>query len=88
MLIAYFYSKPLQGKQFRIFRNLILNLDDTQTENYVKAENMTKKKPIDTCTHTTMKSGTKCESQECVEHKNMRTYKDVLCSGTRKARLK
>ena len=49
---------------------------------------MTKKKPIDTCTHTSMKCGTKCELQECVEHKNIRTYKDKLCTGKRKIRLK
>ena len=37
MLIADFYTKPLQGRLFRLFRNLILNIDDGLTENFEKA---------------------------------------------------
>ena len=87
MLIADFYTKPLQGKQFRVFRNLILNLEDQQTGNYVKAEKMSKKTPINTCSDKIKKSGTKCQSQECVGHNKIRTYKDVLCSGIKKTQV-
>ena len=38
MLIADFYTKPLQGKQFCIFRNLILNLDEKQVTEFSKSE--------------------------------------------------
>ena len=32
-MIAYFYTKPLQGKMFRLFRNLILNLREEDIRN-------------------------------------------------------
>ena len=48
MLIADFYTKPLQGKQFRIFRKLILNLDDDVSHNHMLAEQETNKLPIHT----------------------------------------
>ena len=38
MLIADFYTKPLQGKQFCIFRNLILNLYEPLCNNHTKAK--------------------------------------------------
>ena len=33
MMIADFYTKPLQGKLFRLFRNLILNLREEDIRN-------------------------------------------------------
>ena len=36
MLIADFYSKPLQGKLFQIFRDIILNIGDTTIEDYLE----------------------------------------------------
>ena len=39
MMVADFYSKPLQGKLFRIFRNMILNLGDKMTNLLQEASN-------------------------------------------------
>ena len=43
MLISDFYSKPLQGKLFRLFRNLVLNTDDCPTKNFEVALHKLKK---------------------------------------------
>ena len=81
MLIADFYTKPLQGKQFRIFRNLLLNLQEPTCVNYTKAKELEQKQPI----QHILTSKKKCENyvklQECVENKMKRTYKDSVCSG-------
>ena len=42
MMIAYFYTKPLQGKMFRLFRNLILNLREEDIRNITLSEKVTK----------------------------------------------
>ena len=42
MMIADFYTKPLQGKLFRLFRNLILNLREEDIRNKTFSENLTK----------------------------------------------
>ena len=42
MTIAYFYTKPLQGKLFRLFRNFILNLREEAIRNITLPEKLTK----------------------------------------------
>ena len=42
MMIADFYTKPLQGKLFRLFRNLILNLREEDIRNITLSEKLTK----------------------------------------------
>ena len=83
MLIADFYTKQLQGKQFRIYRNLLLNLQEPTCVNYTKAKELKQKQPIQ---HIPTNK-TKCEDcvklQECVENKMKRTYNDAVCSGVR-----
>ena len=37
MLIADFYTKPLQGRRFKLFRNLIMDIDDGPTKNFENA---------------------------------------------------
>ena len=37
MLVAAFYTKPLQGKLFLFFRNLIKNIEDGLTRNFQQA---------------------------------------------------
>ena len=64
MLIADFYTKPLQGKLFRIFRNLILNLNDKDSLNISRTEQLLKKEMP---TPTTSRSKS---SQECVGGKS------------------
>ena len=39
MLIGDFYSKPLQGMQFRVFRNATLNLDEPEINAIIKHSN-------------------------------------------------
>ena len=41
LLLGDFYTKPLQGKKFRIFRNIILNLDDPEIDNFIRANKIT-----------------------------------------------
>ena len=41
MMIADFYTKPLQGKLFRLFRNLILNLRQEDIQNITLSEKLT-----------------------------------------------
>ena len=38
--MAGFYTKSLQGKMFRIFRNMIMNLDGTEIERFHNAEKL------------------------------------------------
>ena len=40
MMVAGFYTKSLQGKMFRIFRNMIMNLDGTEIERFHNAEKL------------------------------------------------
>ena len=54
MMLADFYSKPLQGKMFRLFRSILLNLDDPDMKDYCIKSDVTIKKSSVT-------------SQECVE---------------------
>ena len=42
IMIADFYTKPLQGKLFRLFRNLILNLHEEDIRNITLSEKLTK----------------------------------------------
>ena len=42
IIIADFYTKPLQGKLFRLFRNLILNLREEDIRNITVLEKITK----------------------------------------------
>ena len=41
MMIADFYTKPLQGKLFRLFQNLILNLREEDIRNITLSEKFT-----------------------------------------------
>ena len=40
MTIVDFYTKPLQGKQFRLFQKMILNLNDEDVQNIICAEKL------------------------------------------------
>ena len=85
MLIADYYSKPLQGKKFKIFRNSTLNLNETRTHEHKTQSNNVhkgKKKTVPKSTHNSIM----CSSQECVEQnvnkgimkkKSVRTYSNV-----------
>ena len=42
MIIENFYTKPLQGKLFRLFRNLILNLREENISNMTSSDKLTK----------------------------------------------
>ena len=42
MVIEDFYTKPLQGKLFRLFRNLILNLREENISNMTSSDKLTK----------------------------------------------
>ena len=86
MLIADFYTKPLQGKKFRIFRNLILNLREDQTKEFSKSEQKESIRTSKPDTNKTMKGVSKVCTQECVEQNINRTYRDVLC-GTKKGNI-
>ena len=44
MMIAGFYTKPLQGKVFNIFLNLILNLNGEDVHNIMCANKLTLQK--------------------------------------------
>ena len=74
MMIGDFYTKPLQGSLFKVFRDLILNINDPNVSNYAKAvasgRSLSKIKPL---------SDTKVEdashiltSQECVEKNGLK----------------
>ena len=72
-MVADFYTKPLQGKLFRMFRNLILNCVDTESESFYQSTGNSKTKSAD----TPIKAGV--ASQECVRRTtlcnlNIRTY--------------
>ena len=67
-MVADFYTKPLQGKLFRMFRNLILNCVDTKSERFYKPAENSKTKSAD----TPIKAGV--ASQECVR-------KTLLCKN-------
>ena len=88
MLVADFYTKLLQEKKFRIFRNLIFNLDEPSTTDHVRAESMENINPTCSGQCKTKKCGTKTKLQECVEIHTNRTYKDVLCSVTKDSKQK
>ena len=61
MLIADFYTKPLQIKFFRLFRNLILNIEDSPTSNFQAALTKLKQEPsLSHIKRTTLKA--------CVEY--------------------
>ena len=59
-MVADFYTKQLQSKLFRMFRNLILNCVDTESESFYKPAENSKTKSAD----TPIKTGV--ASQECV----------------------
>ena len=65
MLVVDFYKKPLQGKQFRIFRNFILKLDEPSTSNHIKADTIEKNNPTCSDQYKTKKNGTKIKLQVC-----------------------
>ena len=79
MLIADFYTKPLQGKQLRLFKNLSLNLEENMSTNHMKATQAQNIKPVSSNPNMIKKCGTMTKLQECVSTNNKRTYKDVLC---------
>ena len=39
-MVAYFYTKPLQGKLFRLLSNMITNLGDTNIERFQNSESL------------------------------------------------
>ena len=69
MLIRDFYPKLLQGKQFRIFRNVTLNLDELEVNDFINKSNILKyQSNISNSNLDTTKSTTKYGLQECVGH--------------------
>ena len=64
MMVTDFYTKPLQGKLFRLFRSIILNIDDRSVNDFYDQ--------FDTVTKINA-----TESQECVE-KNSPKLKSEL----------
>ena len=40
IIVSDFYTKPLQGKLFRLFRNMILNLNDEYAQNIIFVEKL------------------------------------------------
>ena len=70
MLIADFYTKPLQGSLFIRFRKIILNLDDDVLgSNLVTKDRKINRKP---------KSKTKPEtSQKCVENNSKKVHRPI-----------
>ena len=79
ILIADFYTKPLQGRKFCIFRNLLLNLNEPIRDNYTNAKKCDDKQPISFSLTHQVNCETSVKSQECVEIKMKPTYKDALC---------
>ena len=61
-MVADFYTKPLQGKLFRMFRNLILNCVDTESEIFYNSK---MKRKINSAVSPIM---TGVPLQECVEN--------------------
>ena len=82
LLLADFYTKPLQGKQFRIMRDIILNVEEVLSAPFQSY--LTPVKPASTM-------ATDSSPQECVERKvikvrhmgiyKFRTYSDVVMQG-------
>ena len=85
MLVADYYSKPLQGKQFQIFRNSILNIDKNAVSDFVSKSFLTTK--LEKTKHpNTTEYKKQCGLQECigqsrqVQEQNtqkVRTYTDA-----------
>ena len=75
MLMANFYSKPLQGTKFRILCNSTLNIDKTNVEDYMNRSNLLtyKAKMLNS---NNAQNTIKCGSQECVGQ-NMNKNKNV-----------
>ena len=68
-MIADFYTKPLQGKLFRIFRNMIMNTNNQDIKNFTEASG-TDPEQDDSDVTLDEPSTT---SQECVEDKQSLT---------------
>ena len=66
VLVADFYTKPLQGTLFRQFRNFILNIEDSQCDSLNYFNNVRNKM-------STQDDDTSSVSQECVERKGNQT---------------
>ena len=64
IIVSDFYTKPLQGKLFRLFRNMILNLNDEYAQNIIFVEKLSIMQD-----HNRSNDRDKYESplQECVE---------------------
>ena len=62
MMIAEFYTKPLQGKLFKLFRDLILNLHEEDIRNITLLEKLTQ---IETKTEDTDHARAVESAQEC-----------------------
>ena len=63
MMIADLYTNPLQGKLFRLFLNLILNLREEDIRNIVLSEKLTQ---IETKTEDTDRAIVVESAQECI----------------------
>ena len=69
MLLADYYSKPLQGEKFRVFRNQTLNINETQVDDHLAKYKMTNEIKNETKNFPNLApASTKRSSQECVEH--------------------
>ena len=77
MMIADFYTKPLQGKLFRLFRNLILNVNDKEMEKLLQAESVAEQKDID----GDMRPASVSVPQECVEENRSTEVTDRTCDA-------
>ena len=74
MLIADFYSKPLQGKLFRISRDIILNIGSATIEDYLSKALEQRNKSIST-------RGTKGSSSQEWVGKNMSASNNCKCGN-------
>ena len=70
IMIADFYTKPLQGKLFRLFRNLVLNLCKEDIQNITLLEKLTK---METNTEDSDRAIAIKSSQECVGENKVRS---------------
>ena len=80
MTIADFYTKPLEGKLFRLFQNLILNLREEDIRNITLSEKLTQ---METNTEYANRAIAVESAQECVgENKagSLNTVNRDVCS--------
>ena len=76
MMIVDFYTKPLQSKLFRLFRNLILNLHEEDIRNITLSEKLIQ---METKTEDADRAIAVESAQECVGENKVRSLNTVNC---------